>query len=67
MTLCMKYASFGFRENLMFMLMFITSIAVGAVSQYWDELMLLKSKIMTNKSANIVLGNWLFKIIETKY
>ena len=31
------------------------------------ELMLLKSKIKTKQSANIVLGNGLFKIIETKY
>ena len=29
--------------------------------------MLLKSKINTKKSANIVLGNLKFKIIETKY
>jgi len=29
--------------------------------------MLLKSKINTQKSANIVLGNWSFKMIETKY
>ena len=49
--------------------------SVGAASQLlWDvlmllkcELLILKSKINTQKSSIIVLGNWQFKIIETKY